>query len=93
MRKLLSFEGCVSPLVYALAAPVLLLSQNLMVALCYRWRGVPLQADASFWLLPLRRLAKMPGVTATQAATVFALGFLWRLFRFAARTGRGGATG
>ena len=95
MRKLLSFEGCVSPLVYALAAPVLLLSQNLMVALCYRWRGVALQGDAWFWLLPLRRLAQMPGVTATQAATVFALGFViaWTLaalsFRRANWSGRG----
>lgn len=95
MRKLLSFEGCVSPLVYALAAPVLLLSQNLMVALCYRWRGVALQGDAWFWLLPLRRLAQMPGVTATQAATVFALAFVvaWALaalsFRRANWSGRG----
>lgn len=95
MRKLLSFEGRVSPLVYVLAAPLLLLSQNLMVALCYRWRGVALQADAWFWLLPLRSLARMPGVTATQAATVFALGFViaWALaalsFRRANWSGRG----
>ncbi|EIZ81293.1 hypothetical protein WSK_0238 [Novosphingobium sp. Rr 2-17] len=76
MHKLLTFQGRVSPLVYALAAPVLLLSQNLMVALCYRWQGVALKTDGWFWLLPLRRLAEMPGLTATQAATVFALGFV-----------------
>lgn len=95
MRKLLSFEGHVSPLFYALAAPALLLSQNLMVALCYRWRGAALDGDAWFWLLPLRRLAQMPGLTATQAAVVFALGFVvaWSLaalsFRRAAWSGRG----
>jgi len=95
MRKLLFFEGRVSPLVYVLAAPVLLLSQNLMVSLCYRWRGVALQADAWFWLLPLRSFARMPGVTATQAATVFALAFViaWGLaalsFRRANWSGRG----
>ncbi|MCJ2183332.1 SRPBCC family protein [Novosphingobium sp. 1949] len=95
MRKLLSFAGQVSPLVYVLAAPVLLLSQNLMVALCYRWRGAPLQADAGFWLLPLRRLAQMPGVTAMEAATVFAVGVVvaWALaalsFRRANWSGRG----
>lgn len=95
MRKLLSFEGLLSPLVYLLGAPILLLSQNLMVALCYRWQGIALHADAWFWLLPLRRLAQMPGVTATQAATVFALAFViaWALAALAVRranwSGRG----
>lgn len=95
MRKLLSFEGRVSPLAYVLTGPILLLSQNLMVAFCYRWRGAPLDADAWFWLLPLRRLAEMPGLGATQAATVFAIGFViaWALaalsFRRANWSGRG----
>lgn len=95
MRKLLSFDGRITPLVYVLTAPCLLLLQNLMVVLCYRWQGAPLQTDIWFWLLPLRRLAQMPGVTATEAATVFALGFMiaWALaalsFRRANWSGRG----
>lgn len=95
MRKLLSFNGHIAPLHYVLTAPILLLLQNLIVAVCYRKQGVALKADAWFWLLPLRRLAQMPGVTATQAATIFALGFViaWALaalsFRRANWSGRG----
>lgn len=95
MRKLLSFNGHIAPLHYVLTAPILLLLQNLIVAVCYRRQGVALKADAWFWLLPLRRLAQMPGVTATQAATIFALGFViaWALaalsFRRANWSGRG----
>lgn len=95
MRRLLSFNGRIAPLLYALAAPILLLLQNLMVALCYRWQGAAFNTDAWFWLLPLRRLAQMPGVTATQAATVFALSLVttWALavlsFRRANWSGRG----
>lgn len=94
MRRLLSFNGRIAPLPYVLTAPFLLLLQNLMVALCYRWQGAALKADAWFWLLPLRCLAQMPGVTAPQAATVFALAFViaWALaalsFRRANWSGR-----
>jgi uncharacterized protein YndB with AHSA1/START domain len=88
-------SGRVSPAVYAVAAPLVLLSQHLAVALCYRLRGAPLEADYGFWLLPLRRLANMPGLTSPMAATVFAIGFLvaWCLavlsFRRASWSNRG----
>ncbi len=76
-----SLMGRVTPRVYALAAPTVLLSQNLAVALCYRSAGEHLEPDLGFWLLPLRRLAKMPGVTSAMAAGIFLLGFLaaWAL--------------
>lgn len=95
MRALLSFETPLSPWRYAVAAPLLLLCQNLVVALCFRWSGVALETDGWFWLLPLRRLAEMPGLTAPQAAILFALGFVvaWLLaalsFRRAVWSGRG----
>jgi len=95
MSKLPSFEGRVSPSLYALAAPLLLLSQTLAVALCYRWNDAPLDADGWFWLLPLRVLAQLRGLTSGQAATVFAYGFIvaWGLavlsFRRASWSGRG----
>lgn len=71
-----SFDGRVSPIVYALTAPLLILSQHLAVALCYHWNRAELAMDSGFWLLPLRRLANMPGLTSTTAAAVFILGFL-----------------
>jgi hypothetical protein len=71
-----NFTGRISPLRYALTAPLLLLLQHLAVALCYRWHGALLKLDYTFWLLPLRRLANMPGLTSATAATCFALGFL-----------------
>lgn len=95
MLGFLSFEGRVSPGLYALAAPLLLLAQHLAVALCYSWNGQRLDADASFWLLPLRRLAFMPGLESAEAASVFLFGFLvaWALallsFRRATWSGRG----
>ena len=88
-------SGRISPAVYASAAPLILLSQHLAVALCYRWQGAPLEADYGFWLLPLRRLASMPGLTSPMAATVFTIGFLvaWCLavlsFRRASWSNRG----
>ncbi len=90
-----SLAGRVPPLVYALAAPLLLLSQHLAVALCYHWNRAKLEADYGFWLLPLRRLANMPGLTSPTAATVFAIGFFvaWGLgvlsFRRASWSNRG----
>jgi hypothetical protein len=71
-----SLAGRISPRVYALVAPLLLLTQHLAVALCYRLNGARLDADYSFWLLPLRRVANLPGLTSTTAAAVFVLGFL-----------------
>jgi len=60
MARLPSFVGKTSPLGYALAAPSLPLVQSLRVMLIYCVAGWALTADASFWPLPLRRLAVMP---------------------------------
>lgn len=76
-------------------APLILRSQHLAVALCYHWEGARLELDAGFWLLPLRRLADMPGLTSAVAAGVFLIGFLvaWALavmsFRRATWSSRG----
>ncbi len=82
-----NLTGRVTPWVYSLAAPTVLLSQNLAVAVCYWSAGEHLEPDLAFWLLPLRRLADMPGVTSAMAATVFALGFAiaWALAVFSFR--------
>ena len=81
MRILPSFEGRVRPLTYALVAPALVSSQNAVVALHYHLRGAELVPDAGFWLLPLRRLAQMPGLTSSEAAVIFAFGLVvaWAL--------------
>ena len=95
MLKAFSFEGRIAPAAYAIAAPLLLLLQHAAVALCYKGNREPLVADAGFWLLPLRRLAGLDGLTSLQAALVFALAFAaaWALavlsFRRASWAGRG----
>lgn len=71
MIRFPSFAGRTAPFTYALAAPALLLSQHGITELAYRAAGVRLVADADFWLLPLRRLALMPGLTALAAALAF----------------------
>lgn len=94
-RAALGLAGKVSPPVYAVMTPLILLSQHLAVALCYHWEGARLELDAGFWLLPLRRLADMPGLTSMVAAGVFLIGFLvaWALavmsFRRATWSNRG----
>jgi hypothetical protein len=93
--RALGLAGRVTPPTYALLAPLVLLSQYMAVALCYRWTGAKLEFDAGFWLLPLRRLADMPGLTSAVAATVFLIGFLvaWAMavlsFRRATWSNRG----
>jgi len=94
-RRALGLAGRVTPPVYALLVPLVLLAQHLVVALCYRWTGERLEPDLDFWLLPLRRLADMPHLTSAMAASVFLIGFLvaWALavlsFRRATWSNRG----
>lgn len=94
-RRALGLAGRVTPPVYALLVPLVLLAQHLAVALCYRWAGETLELDLGFWLLPLRRLADMRGLSSAMAASVFLIGFLvaWALavlsFRRATWSNRG----
>lgn len=95
MRGLPSFRGRIAPLPYAVFAPALLLSQHLVAVLVYRSSGFELVPDAGFWLLPLRRLALLPGLPAWAAALAFAfsLAVTWAVavlsFRRASRSGYG----
>ena len=73
MARFPSLVGRTGPRGYAFAAPLLLLVQPLCVMLIYRIAGWTLEADADFWFLPLRRLAVMPMLSATRAATAFAI--------------------
>ncbi|HEV2748558.1 MAG TPA: SRPBCC family protein [Allosphingosinicella sp.] len=81
MRSLPSWRGEIGPLAFAALAPPLLLSQHLLVFLAYRASGSKLELDASFWLLPLRRLAFLPELPAWAAALAFAfsLAVAWGL--------------
>lgn len=72
MLHLLSSRGPISRLTYAALAPALLLIPHAAVGLAYRNAGQVLEPDASFWLLPLRRLILLEGLTPTAAALVFA---------------------
>jgi hypothetical protein len=93
--RLPSFKGEIAPLPYAAAALALLLSQHLAVALAFGASGSPLVYDAEFWLLPLRRLASLPGLAPSAAAIAFAfsLAIAWGLallsYRRASRSGVG----
>lgn len=72
MRLLPSLEGKLSPIRYAIVAPLLLLSQHLAVAVAFRSTGQRLVPDAEFWLLPLRRLGELPNLPSWLAAAAFA---------------------
>lgn len=90
-------RGEISPLAYALVAPLLILSQHALVAIAYRLSGRPLAYDFEFWLLPLGRLAVLPGLAPLEAALAFAfsLAVAWGLavlsFRRASSARRGHA--
>ena len=72
MARPLLQEG-VTRATYAVAAPTLLLSLNALVWLTYRITARPLALDATFWLLPLRRLAMHGGhFTQTPSLAIFA---------------------
>lgn len=66
-----------------------------MVATAYRWSNVRIDPDASFWLLPLRRLAELPELSpwAAAAAFLFSLAVAWAVavlsFRRASTLGFG----
>ncbi|WP_260597427.1 hypothetical protein [Sphingomonas endolithica] len=95
MTRLTSFGGRTAPVTYALTAPALLASQHLAVMLAYQLGGWPLVVDTDFWVLPLRRLALMPNLSAGAAALTFAFSLLvaWGLallsFRRARWSGKG----
>lgn len=72
MPRPTAFQGQLSPIAYAIAAPALMLSQHLVVFAAYRWATTKLDLDIEFWLLPLRRLADLPGLTNWVAALAFA---------------------
>jgi hypothetical protein len=89
------FRGQGSPLPYPAVAVPLLLVQYGVIALLYWKYAAALEPDPEFWLLPLRRIALLSGVTGPDAALVFgatllsyaALGAL--SFRRAARSDAG----
>ncbi|WP_313808701.1 SRPBCC family protein [Sphingobium sp.] len=95
MRHPLSFRGEISPLLYAVLAPVLLLTQHAVVAVAFIRDSYPIPLGASFWLLPLRSLTLLPGLGMTTAAVSFAISLFiaWGLallsFRRAAWSGGG----
>jgi hypothetical protein len=95
MTRLTSFTGRTAPVTYGLTAPALLVSQHLAALLAYRLAGWRLVVDTDFWLLPLRRLALMPNLSAGAAALALAFSLLvaWVLallsFRRARWSGRG----
>jgi hypothetical protein len=90
-----SLRGEIAPLPYAVLTPALLLSQHLLVALMYWQARVPLEPDSTFWLLPLRRLAELPGLSPWIAGLGFAfsLAVTWGVavlsFRRASRSNYG----
>lgn len=95
MIRLPSMKGEISPAAYAIAAPLLFLSQHAVVALAYRMSGSMLAYDLDFWLFPMRRLAVLPDLSSLAAALAFAfsLAVAWALallsFRRASRARRG----
>lgn len=97
MIRLTSMRGEISPLAYGAVAPLLILSQHALVTLAYRLSGERLDYDVEFWLLPLGRLAVLPGLSPLEAALVFTFGLAiaWALavlsFRRASRANRGHA--
>jgi hypothetical protein len=60
MAWLPGFGRGIRPWAYTVAAPAILLSQHAFVALAAFLLGWPLRADAEFWLVPLRSLARIP---------------------------------
>ena len=95
IRRFPPLGGSITALQYAVLAPTLLFSQHLVVATLFRFAGTPLQADAMFWLLPLRRLIELPVMSPWMSALTFAFSLLiaWGLamlsYRRAGQSGLG----
>jgi len=95
MRPFLSFRGRIGPGRYALLALGLILSQYALVAAIYSRAGAPVFNDADSWILPLRALAQLPGLSPWAAGFGFAFWLMatWVLaslsFRRANRAGYG----
>jgi hypothetical protein len=95
MAQILSFVGKTRPIVYALAAPALVLSQHLVVMLAFHATGWKLVRDTDFWFFPLRRLALMPYLPAWAAALAFTLSLVaaWGLALLSFRRARWSGVG
>jgi hypothetical protein len=93
VRLFPSFRGSISPARYALAVTGLILSQYGLVAAIYFGSGLRIPDEATFWLLPLRLLAQLPGLSPWAAGLCFTfwLAVTWPLaalsFRRASRAG------
>jgi hypothetical protein len=95
MASILSLRGDISRPAYAILAPALLLSQHLAVALAFRSAGMTVKLDALFWLLPLRRLSALPGLSPWFAASAFAFSLVvaWGLAVMSYRRASGSTIG
>ena len=93
--RLPSFRGTVSPLLFPPLALALIFSQHGLVLALSWMHNIALRTDWVFWLLPMRRMAMLPEVTALQAglACAFSLLVAWGLallcFRRAGRSAFG----
>lgn len=95
MASIFSLRGDISRSAYAILAPALLLSQHLAVVLAFRSAGVTVRFDILFWLLPLRRLSVLPGLSPWFAASAFAasLAVAWALAVLSYRRAAGTTAG
>jgi hypothetical protein len=62
------FDRPLSAIAYAVAAPLLLLAQPVLVALIYRLYDAPLPEGFELWLVPMRSLAGLPVLSPVAAA-------------------------
>lgn len=95
MSQAFSLSGDISRTTYAILAPALLLSQHLAVVLAFRSTSMAVEPDALFWLLPLRRLSVLPGMSPWFAASAFALSLAvaWGLAVLSYRRASGAGVG
>jgi hypothetical protein len=95
MASIFSLRGGISRPAYAILALALLLSQHLAVMLAFRSAGMTVRLDILFWLLPLRRLSALPGLSPWFAASAFALSLVvaWALAVLSYRRASGSTAG
>lgn len=95
MRPLPAYRSGISRLTYLLSAPILILTQYLLVALAHWSAGAVLVPDEMFWLFPMRRTFDLDTLGVWPTALVFILSLVatgllaWLSFRRASRSGRG----